>query len=400
MTARTADALLRGPEAPQRPTFLELFFDLAFVFALAQLSRELSEHLSWSGAFQTLVLVLAVVRVWLSTTWFTDRLNPLAPAVQLLVSVSMLGALVLGVTLPQAFGGRGLIFASVYVTVDVGRSLYLLIVTRGHELQRIIVRVLLWSGVSGLLWIVGGFTYGLVRGVLWILAVALDHAGNAVNFFVPGARRVDRWEPPIAAEHLSERYRQFLIVALGELVIVSAETFSHGGLALGRATGFVVSIATAALMLRIYAYHAGQLLSEAAAAVPTSVRLGRWTAYSHLVMIAGIVVAAVGDELVIAHPSGRTALAGGLVILGGPALFLAGRVVFNYAVFARVSVDRPIGALVLGALVPISVLVSPVQTAIAAMAVLTVVVIADLVRARRRSAAESPQPASAGVGGG
>jgi low temperature requirement protein LtrA len=401
MTARTGDALLRGPEAPQRPTYLELFFDLAFVFALSQLSREVSQHLSWSGAFQTLVLMLALFRVWISTTWITDRLDPLAPAVQLLVSVSVLGTLILAVSLPQAFGKRGLVFAGVYVTGTVGRSLYMVIAMRGHELQRIAVRALLWSGVSALLWIAGGSTHGTTRGVLWILAVAVENAGYLLNFPVPGARYTHLWEPPIAAEHLAERYRQFFIIALGELIIVSGETFTGGGLALGRTTGFVVSIATTALMLRIYIYHAGQLLSEAPAAVPMSVHLARWTAYSHLVMVAGIIVTAVGDELVITHPSGRTPLAWGLVILGGPALFLVGRVAFNYAVFAPVSLDRPIGVLALAALIPIALLVSPLQTAIAATAILAVVVIADVAGARRHPAQPpSPRSARSGRGGG
>ena len=77
MTSRAA-GLLRRPEEP-RATFLELFFDLVFVFALFQLSQGLLEHLSWSGAFQTLVLLLAVWWVWVQTAWLTDRFDPQQP---------------------------------------------------------------------------------------------------------------------------------------------------------------------------------------------------------------------------------------------------------------------------------------------------------------------------------
>ena len=46
--------------------------------------------------------------------------------------------------------------------------------------------------------------------------------------------------------------------------------------------------------------------------------------YLHLPIVAGIVLVAVGDELVIAHPTDDLQDAGALVALGGPALFLAG----------------------------------------------------------------------------
>jgi low temperature requirement protein LtrA len=55
-----AGGLLRGPDE-RRPTFLDLFFDLVFVFALFHLSQGLLEHLNGRGAFQTLVLLLALI---------------------------------------------------------------------------------------------------------------------------------------------------------------------------------------------------------------------------------------------------------------------------------------------------------------------------------------------------
>jgi low temperature requirement protein LtrA len=153
----------------------------------------------------------------------------------------------------------------------------------------------------------------------------------------------------------------------------------------------VVSIATTALLWRIYIYRAGEVLPAAFAAVPVSARLGRWAAYVQLIMVAGIVVTAVGNELVITHPSGQTAPAWTIVILGGPALFLAGRSGFEYAVFARVSRDLPIGVLMLAALTPVTLLVPPILAATAAMAVLAGVAIADAARARRHPA-EQPSP--------
>lgn len=391
MATRVADIPLRGPETPQRPTVLELFFDLGFVFAFAEVSRELIEHLYWSGAFQTLILLLAVLHVWMSTTWVTDRLDPLAPAVQLLVGVSLLGTLILAISLPEAFGKYGPVFAGVYVAVQVCRSLYLVLALRGHELHSVTVRAAWWSGTSALLWIAGAFAHASTRGVLWTLAITVDYAGYAVGFRLPGPGRTPIWLPPMAPEHLVDRLQQFFVVALGELIVVSGATVGQRGLTAGPTTEFVVSIVTTAVLLRIYIYRAGRLLPEAIAANPNA-RLGLWTAYSHLVMIAAIIVIAVGVELVIAHPSGRTAPAWALVILAGPALYLIGRTGFEYSVFSRVSLDLPIGVLALAALTPIALLVSPLLAATAATAALAGIAIVDAARNRSRHPAEPPSP--------
>ena len=164
MTTSRAGELLRRPGDPQRATFLELFFDLVFVFALAQLSQGLVEDLSWSDAFQTLVLLLAVWWVWSTTAGITDKFGPQRPAIQLLVIATMLGSLVMSAALPAAFGRRGLFFAGAYVAIQIGRGLFLVVVMRGHALQRPAGRVLFWSSVSALPWIAGALVSGTARG--------------------------------------------------------------------------------------------------------------------------------------------------------------------------------------------------------------------------------------------
>jgi low temperature requirement protein LtrA len=109
-------------------------------------------------------------------------------------------------------------------------------------------------------------------------------------------------------------------------------------------------------------------------------------------MIAGVAVTAVGDDLVIAHPFGRTSTAYAGAVLGGPLLFLVGRAGFEYTVFARVSWDRPVGALVLAALTRVALHLSPLLTATAAAAVLAGVAAADAARTHSRPAEPPPPP--------
>ena len=110
------------------------------------------------------MLLLAVWWVWSSTAWVTDRFDPQRPAIQLLVIATMVGSLVMAVAVPEAFGEQGLVFAGAYVAIQVGRSLFLVLALRGHELQRDAVRVLFWFGVSAVPWIAGALVHGTARG--------------------------------------------------------------------------------------------------------------------------------------------------------------------------------------------------------------------------------------------
>ncbi|MFE9206574.1 low temperature requirement protein A [Micromonospora sp. NPDC007230] len=149
---------------------------------------------------------------------------------------------------------------------------------------------------------------------------------------------------------------------------------------------------TTVLLWRIYIYRAGEVLGAAVAAAPDPLRVVNSVLYAHAVMVAGVVAISVGDELVIRHPSGHTRPAWIAVVLGGPALFLAGRAILEYAVFARVSRDRVIGVLVLAVISPAMILVPPLIAVVAAAVVLAGVAVVDAARARRRLSAEPPSP--------
>jgi low temperature requirement protein LtrA len=397
MTTSRAAELLREREDPQRATFLELFFDLALIFAFTRVSARLVEDLTserrivLTEAGQTLLLFLALWSVWAGTAWVGDRFDPRRPEIQLLVIASMFGSLVMAVALPEAFGDRSLIFATAYVAIHLSRGLYLVLALHGYEAQRITARTLFWFGVSAMPWIAGALApEGTARGVLWTVAVTVDYTAAVLRWPTPGLGRSHTSELPVVPEHQAERYQQILIIALGESILVMGLTFSGGGFEADRTAAFVVSFATTALLWRIYIHHAGARLAAAIASSPNPGRLAQWASSTHLLMVGGIVATAVGYELVIQHPFGHTDPAWLAVILGGPALFLVGRIRIEYAVFARVSRNRLIGLLVLAAAAPAMILVPPLMAASTATLVLAGVAASDAARARRRADADLP----------
>ncbi|MFY1674097.1 low temperature requirement protein A [Plantactinospora sp. WMMB334] len=395
MSTRAA-ALRRRPGQPQRPTLLELFFDLVFVFALNRVSHRLVEDLTerrvvLTEAGGSLLLLLAFLVLWFVTAWLTDLYDPLTPLIQLTVFTAMLGALMMAVAVPQAFGDGSLAFAGAYVAIHMFRGLVIVPALRGHEAQRRAAGVLLWFTVSAVPWIAGAVLPGPARGLLWTLAIAIDCTAVLLFYPAPWTLPAPRqW--PVLAEYMSERYRQFFIIALGELILTTGSAYSDTSFRQGgAAAAFAVSFATTVLLFRVYLFRAGQLLPEAITAASEPARLIREVFLAHILMVTGIVTIAVSYELVIKHPFGHTDPTWMLVILGGPILFLTGRALVEHAVFARVSRSRIIGAIVLGGTSPATVLLPPLAVAGTTVLVLASIAASDTIRARRQPP-EAPSP--------
>ncbi|HEY2673411.1 MAG TPA: low temperature requirement protein A [Rugosimonospora sp.] len=388
--------LMRGPsgdrEDPQRTTLLELFFDLVFVAALALNSEMLARDLSWSGAFHSLLLLMALWWVWSVTALVTDLYRRYRPPILAMTIWVMFGSMVMAAALPKAFAGRGLLFAVAYVAIHGGRGLFLALALRGQQAERHAARFLFWFGVSAAPWIVGALTPDAVHEALWSVALAIDYGSARLRYPTPRLGRVPASQYDVAAGHLAERYQQFFTLALGTAILATSLTFAGSALTVSQAAAFLIAFATTVLLWRIYVYRAGTLLQATIESSRDPGKLLRSAPYTHLLMVAGVVATAAGFEPVIDHPTAHAmpGLAG--VVLGGPALFLAGRARFEYEVFSRVSLSRLVGLLALVVAAVAAALLPPILMGAVAALVLGGIAVADAVRARRGQP-EEPSPA-------
>ncbi|MFL5735306.1 MAG: low temperature requirement protein A [Chloroflexia bacterium] len=388
---------VRGEGEPQ-VTSMELFFDLVYVLAITQLSHHLLVHLNFGGALQTLLLLVAVWRAWIEVAWFTNWFDPDRRAVRLLLVGLMLASLLMSASLPEAFGERGLLFAGVFVTMAIGRGLFAVMGSREEPGLRLnFERILCWAVMSGLLWLAGGFAEGPVREGLWVAAVAVDFLGPAVGYFTPGLGRSRTTDWPITGGHMAERCRLFIILALGESILVTGATFGDLPLSVAAMAGFVAAFLSSVALWWIYFDRSADYASAVISHSPDPGRLGRSAyTYFHLPMVAGIIVTAVGDDLIIAHPMEATSASTAAVILGGPALFLAGHALFKRAVFNHVTMARPAAVLALIVLAPVSLVVSPLVLSLGATAIMAGVVISDSWMLRHSGEAILAPPVASG----
>ncbi len=388
--------VLRDPTSPQHVTFLELFFDLVFVFALDRVAQGLIDKLDWSDLLETMVLLPAVWWIWMMTVWMTDRLDPERASTQLTVIGIMVGSLILASAVPDAFGRRGWFFAGTYVSVQLGRTLYLVVVLRRHELRRRSLRTLFWFAVSAVPWLLGAASNAPLRLALWALAITIDYVAARLDFPTPGAGRSPISEWGLAAAHMSERFRQIVIVALGGTIIVAGTTFGASDFGPHSVAALVISFAVTGLLWRIYIYRAGELMSEALARSASPAHLGRSTAYTHLLIAAAAIAVSVADRLVIAQPLARPHASWTAAIMAGPVLFLLGRARLEYTVFSRVSYSRRIGLAVLVAITPAMIAVPPLAVAATMVAILLGVAAGDVAGWRRNPSTPTPPRGAAG----
>lgn len=372
-------------------TFVELFFDLVFVFAITQLSHLLLAHFTPMGAAETVLLLMAVWWAWIYTSWITNWLDPEKTPVRLALFALMLAGLLMSASIPKAFEARGLTFATAYVLIQVGRTLFMLwALGSGNErLTRNFLRVLAWLALSAVFWIAGGLADGHARHVLWLIALSLEYVSPSLGFWTPRLGRSTTSDWDIDGGHMAERCGLFVIVALGESILVIGATFS--GLSWTPATvgAFLASFVSSVAMWWIYFNIGAEAASRRIADSSDPGRLARLAyTYIQVFIVAGIIVTAVGDELVLAHPSGHTDIKTVVALLSGAALFLIGNILFKRVTANRYPLSHLVGLALLALLVPASQIASPVIFVAATSIVLVVVAVWETLSLAPRAAAQ------------
>ena len=348
-------ALFRSivPNQHSRVTYAELFFDLVFVFAVTQVSHTLLGRFTPLGALQTTLLFLAVWWVWVYTSWITNWLNPERTPVRILLFALMLGGLVLSTSIPKAFESRGLWFAIAYAAMQVGKTVFLWVSTPpSRPLARLnAVRITAWLSMSAIFWIVGGFEQGHQRLLLWAIALGIEYISPAARFWIPkyGATAVADWA--VEGGHMAERCAGFIIIALGESIVVTGATFADLPWTTETVSAFASAFIGALAMWWIYFHKGPEAGSELISRSSEPGRLARLAyTYLHMPIVAGIILSAVADQLVLTHPAEHSDPRTVLSATGGPLLFLIGTILFKHTIRGWLQLSHGAGIIALAIL--------------------------------------------------
>jgi low temperature requirement protein LtrA len=315
----TSSPTITSPE-DQRASFVELFFDLVFVFSVTQVVRLLHHSFTWSGAGQAILAFWMIWWAWTQFTWTLNAANTEHHLVELGTLIATAVAFFMAVALPGAFSGGAMAFAVPYVLVRVmGLTLYSWVASENPSLRGAI-RTFALASIGGLVAVLAGaLTGGATLYWLWGLAILLDVIAAAVGGQSEG------WD--VHPEHFCERHGLFVIIALGETLIVAG-----GGLTGSVWTGDLISVAVLAVAVTCglwwtYFPRSKPVLEQALASHKGSRQsMMARDAFSliHFLMVCGIIAYAAAIEEMAAHPSEPLGIEGRLALALGLLLFVGG----------------------------------------------------------------------------
>jgi low temperature requirement protein LtrA len=353
-----------------------------FVFAVTQLSHLIIGDLSVAGLGRAAFLLLVVWWAWIYTTWMVNWFDPASAKVRAVLIAVMLASLLMSAALPVAFTSRSWLFAGAYVVLQVGRNAAgALLVSRPHGLRSVFERLLCWSVVAGVLWLVGAALHGDARFLLWAPALALELLAPLAGYWLPGSGRVATTEYEIEGGHFAERCQGFIIIALGESIVVTGATAADQGLTATVVLCLAVAFIEAAALWWLYFGVAAEHSRAAMRRSADSGRLARDAyTYLHLPIVAGIIMSAVGDDLLITHPHEALHGVGLAMVLGGPSLYLIGENLFRLRMTGTTNAKRFGAAAALVALSLLGSHVSALVTSATVALLLVALVIWELER--------------------
>jgi low temperature requirement protein LtrA len=394
MTTAEEPALAPVTEAEEekRTAFIELFFDLVFVFAFTQVTTLTLEDTSAAG-FARAALVFALVWwAWSAYAWLTDAIDVENVPTRLFIFAAMLAAFFMALAVPDAFTDEAAWFVVAYFAIRVLQVALYLWGVRHDPVQRMAIgRLAPWFLVAPTIALAGGFVEDPARTTLWVLSLAVDVVGTLF-----AGRSAAGFQ--VAASHFAERFALIVIIALGESIV--AIGLAAEGLTEDSTYALAVAVSFAGAAAAWWAYFdfvqlaAERALGRAGAATRGPLARDVYTLF-HYPIVLGIIFLAVAAKKTVAAPSEPLSEGGRAALALGIALFVLGFALIRLRVIRRVAWER-VGA---AAVVAVAVLLLDEADALVLLTLSVVALVVALaleavrlreVRARLKSPAGTP----------
>jgi low temperature requirement protein LtrA len=302
--------------------------------------------------------------------------------VQWMLLIVMLVALFMNASIDAAFDGFGWLFAASYLLIQLGRGAWMLTVGLDPAAHDHFVRTLIWGCMSAPFWAAGVVFGQELRLVVWGVAAAIDLVGHMLAHRLPG-RKTEGRQVPVPGERIFERFGLFYLIAIGETVLSTgqaiAENLEDPLILLTGTVGLAGSVAVWWCYFHSLEHETLEKLDSA----DDHFRPGILAGNSLAVLLAGLILVAVGDRLVISDPTARPDLETVLFVYGGPVLFLAARGVFIRQVLSHRRASDLAGIGALAVLATLSPLLPSSVAAMGAVIPLIGVAVSDAVKRHR-----------------
>jgi low temperature requirement protein LtrA len=368
-----------------RVTTFELFFDLVYVFAATQVTGYMAREHTAHGVLQGLLLLALLWWTWSAYAWLGNQARADEGVVRAGMAVAMAAIFVVDLTIPEAWqdapGGLDgpLVLVGAYLLVrGVHLSLYAVAATGDRELRHQLA--ITWGPLlaSAALLVPGVLVGGWTQTLLFAGALLVDWVGVWLT------SRQGNWRLYSPA-HWTERHGGFIILALGESVVAIGVGAAHQPISTPLLVAAILGVATAVGLWWLY-FDAASLAAEhrlvqARGLARVRLAVAAYT-YGHFPIVAGIVVAALGMEGVLAHADEAEPLGGfaAAALFGGVALYLAGSLVFTRRMHGVLGLARLVAIGVFLAVLPAAVVLPPLAGLAGLVLILAALIVVETTR--------------------
>jgi low temperature requirement protein LtrA len=368
-------------EAEQRVGPLELFFDLVFVFAITQVTAYVAKDPSWEQLSRGLMILAVVWWAWVAYSWLTNTLDTERDDVRIVMFISMASMFVVSLSIPYAFDKYALLFALAYFVVRAAHILLYGYASNDVGVQQATKRLAPSVAVACGLLVIASSLDGTAQGLLWMAAIAIDYAGPVLG-------GMEGWT--LHPGHFAERHALIVIIAFGESIVAVGLGADGVALEVGVVISAIAGIVIAAALWWAYfdvvAIVAERHLRERQGV--DQVRMARDSySYIHLLMIAGIVLVALGGKKTILAVDEPLKAVPAVALCGGAALYLLGHIAFRLRNIRTLNRQRLVVVGVLLAMIPVAMEVDALVVILLQAAVLSALIAYEAIHfreARRR----------------
>ncbi len=307
-------------------TWLELFFDLVFVLAIAELAHMLHGDISWSGITGFAALFVPVWWLWIDFSYYADQFDVDSGPYRLVILGVMFGLVILALTIHDALQGGSAEFAAIYTAL---RLVIIFLYVQAWRFvpysRELTARYTMSFSVAFFLWVLSIAVPEPARFWLWAIALLIEISNGPITYLT--IRNV-----PVQKSHMDERFGLFVIIVLGEAIVSVAAGVSETDWQLNSVLAGVGGFLTAVSLWWMYFERSDD------STINWALRGGRLAllrsyiyGYSHLFVFMGIVATGVGIQLAIETAGNPFSIQARTILCSGIGIFLLGVTALQWA---------------------------------------------------------------------
>ena len=285
-----------------RVSYLELFFDLVFVFAITVTAVTTAVDLTGIELFKGLLVLALLWWAWVGYSWLGTTVRVDEGAMTFMFLIAMGAMLLVTVLVPDWYGddNAAIIAALGYVGVRTIHLVLFWLIGRGNpELQAATLRLAIGAGIGAVLLVSGAAIGGTAQVVLVALAVLVDFGGALLK----GGRG---WI--VSIPHFAERHGLIIIIALGEAIIATGIASISATISLQVALPILIAFALTAAIWCAYFRTVADPVEHALMVAPPARQAAMARdvySYLHFLPVLGIFLMALALKKVIGKVSDK-----------------------------------------------------------------------------------------------